>query len=221
MKHNVKDMPSPELMERMFTAVPVELCPRITALQSKRVFDFWEEWESESGQVRDVPFWAVAWPAAAVLARFILENNDLVKGKRVLDLGCGSGVSSIACAMAGAVHVRANDIDPFALEMASANAALNNVNLELSGVNLLSADEFCEADTVLAADMFYSERQSKLLLGFLRKMRAAGSQILIADAGRPFAPKDGTKLLWSQSVDVDREVEGVCERVVNIITIDD
>ena len=212
-------MPSSELMERMFTASPVEICPQITALQSKRVFDFWEEWESESGKVQDVPFWAIVWPAAAVLARFILENNYWAKGKRILDLGCGSGVSSIACAMAGAAHVRANDIDPFALEMTSRNAALNNVNLELSADNLLIADKLYEADTVLIADMFYSERQSILLLDFLEKMQAAGSQILIADAGRPFAPKNGAKLLWTQSAYVDKEVEGAEKRVVNVITI--
>jgi len=206
-------------MERMFTASPVEICPQITALQSKRVFDFWEEWESESGKVQDVPFWAIVWPAAAVLARFILENNYWAKGKRILDLGCGSGVSSIACAMAGAAHVRANDIDPFALEMTSRNAALNNVNLELSADNLLIADKLYEADTVLIADMFYSERQSILLLDFLEKMQAAGSQILIADAGRPFAPKNGAKLLWTQSAYVDKEVEGAEKRVVNVITI--
>jgi len=220
MKHNAKDMPSSELMGRMFTASPVDLCPRITALQSKRIFDFWEEWESESAKMQDVPFWAVVWPAAAVLARFILENDHWVKGKRVLDLGCGSGVSSIACVMAGAAHVKANDIDPFALEMTSRNAALNGVNLELNGVNLLGGNEVCKADTVLAADMFYSERQSIQLLDFLKKMQAGGSQIIIADAGRPFAPKDGAKLLWSQTVDVDREIEGVFERLVNIITID-
>jgi predicted nicotinamide N-methyase len=220
MEHKVRNMPSSKLMERVFTAAPVELCPHITALQSERIFDFWEEWESESGQVQDVPFWAVVWPAAAVLARFILENDYWVKGKRVLDLGCGSGVSSIACVMAGAAHVKANDIDLFALEMASANAALNGVSFELSSVNLLTAGEFCEADTVLVADMFYNERQSILLLDFLKKMRTAGSKILIADAGRPFAPKDGVKLLWSQSVNVNKEIEGVDKRIVNIITID-
>lgn len=213
-------MPSRKLMERMFGIGPVEHCTSITALQVKAVFDFWEEWERESAFERDVPFWALVWPAAAVLGRFILENTEWVKGKRVLDIGCGSGVSSIACALAGAAHVKANDIDPAALEMTSINAGLNGVSLELSGVNLLTADEICEVDTVLAADMFYSKHQADLLSGFLEKTRRCGAQVLIADAGRPFAPRNGTRLLWSRTVDVNKEVEGVERRTVNVITFD-
>jgi predicted nicotinamide N-methyase len=42
---------------------------------------------------------------------YLLDNKSLVKGRRVLDVGCGCGASSIAAKMAGAINVIANDID--------------------------------------------------------------------------------------------------------------
>ena len=44
--------------------------------------------------------------------RYLLDNPDVVRGKRVLDVGSGCGASSIAARMLGASHVLANDIDP-------------------------------------------------------------------------------------------------------------
>lgn len=46
--------------------------------------------------------------------------------KRVLDVGCGSGILSIAAEKLGAVHVRAIDYDPLSVENTVENAALNN-----------------------------------------------------------------------------------------------
>ena len=46
---------------------------------------------------------------------------------RVLDLGCGSGILSIAAAKLGAAHVWALDIDPLAVKATQENAALNNL----------------------------------------------------------------------------------------------
>ena len=46
-------------------------------------------------------------------------------GKRVLDLGCGSGILGIGALLLGCAHVTGCDIDPKAPEVAAANAALN------------------------------------------------------------------------------------------------
>lgn len=48
-------------------------------------------------------------------------------GMRVLDLGCGSGIVSIAAARLGAEHVDAVDILPEAVEVTRSNAAANGV----------------------------------------------------------------------------------------------
>ncbi|WP_297212791.1 50S ribosomal protein L11 methyltransferase [uncultured Flavonifractor sp.] len=50
-----------------------------------------------------------------------------VPGKPVLDLGCGSGILSIAALALGASHAVAVDIDPKAVDVAYENAALNGI----------------------------------------------------------------------------------------------
>ena len=48
-------------------------------------------------------------------------------GDRVLDLGCGSGILSIAALCLGAEYAAAVDIDPKAVDVAYENAALNGI----------------------------------------------------------------------------------------------
>jgi ribosomal protein L11 methyltransferase len=60
----------------------------------------------------------------------LLEGLEL-PGKSVLDLGCGSGILSIAAAKKGAARVTATDIEEAAVEIARENAAANGVSLEL------------------------------------------------------------------------------------------
>jgi ribosomal protein L11 methyltransferase len=49
-------------------------------------------------------------------------------GMRVLDLGCGSGILAVACALLGASHVLAIDVDPLALSATAENSAANGVS---------------------------------------------------------------------------------------------
>ena len=56
-----------------------------------------------------------------------LSMSDAVKGARVLDYGCGSGILSIAAAKLGAVDVTAIDIDDSALEVCRENVSLNGL----------------------------------------------------------------------------------------------
>jgi len=59
----------------------------------------------------------------------LLESADIT-GKRVLDVGCGSGILSVGACLLGAIDVLAIDIDPIAVEVAKENRALNNVSFE-------------------------------------------------------------------------------------------
>jgi ribosomal protein L11 methyltransferase len=67
----------------------------------------------------------------------------------LLDLGCGSGVLAIAAARLGWRPVLAVDNDPAAVEAASNNAAINQVELEARRLDLRT-DEVPRADTVAA-----------------------------------------------------------------------
>lgn len=56
-----------------------------------------------------------------------LERQE-VRGKRVLDLGCGSGILGIGARVLGCGHVCGCDIDPKAPDVALGNAALNGID---------------------------------------------------------------------------------------------
>jgi ribosomal protein L11 methyltransferase len=67
----------------------------------------------------------------------------------LLDLGCGSGVLSIAAAKIGYAPVTALDLDGAAIEAARANAEANEVTLELALADVL-LDPLPAADLALA-----------------------------------------------------------------------
>jgi len=65
-------------------------------------------------------------------------------GQVVLDLGCGSGILSIAALLLGAKHVTACDIDPKAPDVVRSNAALNGISDE--ALTVLCGDVLAPGD---------------------------------------------------------------------------
>src|SRR5882672_1785127 len=94
-----------------------------------------ESWLEE--QNVDPPYWAFCWPGGQAIARYLLDNPDLVRGKRVIDFATGSGVSALAAARAGASTVVANDIDALALIAVRLNAEANGLGLDVSAEDWL------------------------------------------------------------------------------------
>lgn len=65
--------------------------------------------------------------ATTRLMLMMMEPLSL-KGKAVLDMGCGTGVLGIAARLMGANEITAIDIDPWSVENTRENAALNEIN---------------------------------------------------------------------------------------------
>lgn len=127
-------------------------------------------------RVMDNPlYWVFCWASGQVLARYLLTHPEFVRGKRVLDFGCGSGVVAIAAALAGAREVVACDIDPLALAATRVNAALNGVSLTLAGD--FHAVEG-ELDLIIVADVLYDRDN----LAWLGEFLARASRVLLADS---------------------------------------
>ncbi len=210
--------PSPALLAELAPLAPVAGCAPLVAHQADDVFELWRRWEVERGGRCTVPFWAVVWPGARMIARWLLAHEEIVRGKRVLDLGCGGAAAGIAAMLAGARALVANDVDPAALRVARLNAAANHVALESSSLNLVAGAPPA-VDVVLVADMFYERSVSDAALAFLTRARAAGCTVLIADAGRPFAPREGVEVLATDTLPVNRDLEGVAEREVRLLAL--
>lgn len=64
------------------------------------------------------------WPASLLFGAYLAEHAHLVAGKRVVELGAGSGVAGIVCAALGAQHVCLTDV-PCALQLIRSNVARN------------------------------------------------------------------------------------------------
>ncbi|KAI5393532.1 uncharacterized protein LOC127092732 [Lathyrus oleraceus] len=65
------------------------------------------------------------WESARLMASILAENPNIVAGKRVLELGCGSGGICSMIASRHADQVVATDGDDFALDLLSKNVASN------------------------------------------------------------------------------------------------
>src|SRR3979490_777266 len=102
------------------------LVPEIALYLASEITPIWratEVWLAEHNL--EPPFWALAWPGGQALARHVLDDPSIVAGRRVLDFAAGGGIAAIACALAGAAHVEAAEIDDLALAAITLNAAAN------------------------------------------------------------------------------------------------
>jgi predicted nicotinamide N-methyase len=179
-------------------------------------FQLWENLEKEAGHICDVPFWAIAWPAARALSTFIVSHPEMFEARTVLDFGCGCGIAGITAAKLGGI-VTLNDIDPLATHVASINSQLNSVSCTISDENLLSKSINHYYDIILIADCFYQKTISDQIITYLCKQCKNGSMIFIADGHRPFTPRNNCRLIETILMKVDFAIEGVTERSVDLL----
>ena len=153
------------------------------------------------------PFWAFAWAGGQALARYVLDNPDVVAGKAVIDFASGSGLVAIAAAKAGAARVLAADIDGYCAQALSLNAEANGVIVGFTDVDLLDTPAPPWAQVILAGDIFYEKPLAEQVLAWLSAARSAGATVLIGDPGRSYFPRTGLIHLAEYQVATTRELE--------------
>ena len=183
------------------------LVPEIKLHLAEESVPIWQKTEEELGEINvPPPYWAFAWAGGQALARYILDNPELVRDRRVLDLGTGSGLTAIAAMLAGATRVLASDIDTFALAAARMNAAENKVTFENTNENLLSSPPG-RYDLILAGDLFYERTLAEEVLAFIEAAALGGAVVLIGDPQRNYFPRGRFTLAAEYQVPVTRELE--------------
>jgi predicted nicotinamide N-methyase len=167
------------------------LVPEVQLHTVDDVVGLWEAMETEGGGAgSDPPFWAAAWPGGQALARYVLDHPGAVVGRRVLDLGAGSGLVAVAARLAGATSVLASDIDPYSHTAVQVNAELNGVTgIEVVG-DVLDAGA-PDVDVVLAGDVCYDREMTSRVLPFLGTAWLGGAAVYLGDPGRAYVPKEG------------------------------
>lgn len=148
------------------------------------------EWEQlrheEGGAGRPVPYWARVWPSGRELARAVARDPP-PPGSRVLELGCGLALPSLAAARAGA-HVLATDGSQDAVAFAAHVLALNAVEAEVARADWAAHGDALVArgpwDVVLAADVLYTRANAEQAAALLPRLLAPGGHVRLADPER-------------------------------------
>lgn len=145
-----------------------------------------EELLSEEAFEREelLPYWADLWPSALALARAVAGRT--LRGARVLELGCGLGLPSVAAALAGG-RVTATDWSADAVAFTARNARRNGARLETAVVAWERPEALLARapwDLVLGSDVLYEARNVPLLAGLLPRLTGARGAAWISDPGR-------------------------------------
>jgi predicted nicotinamide N-methyase len=133
-----------------------------------------------------IPYWAELWPSAIALSQFLAANPSLVKGKDVLEIGCGPALPSIVAAMSGG-NVEVTDYLPEALNLAQHNLQLNSITSARTSLLDWRNPGNRKADVVLASDVAYESRSFEPLIKALRSLTRPGGRIILSEPNRKFS----------------------------------
>jgi predicted nicotinamide N-methyase len=129
------------------------------------------------------PYWAELWPSSIALSQYILNNKPLFKNKKVLELGCGLGLTGLAARAADAVVVF-SDYDPLSLEFTRRNFDQLPKVMLLDWRKPLIEEEF---DLIIGADILYERKMMSPLLNVCRQAVRKDGMVLLAEPGRMIA----------------------------------
>jgi predicted nicotinamide N-methyase len=184
------------------------LVPEIRLHLATEITSIWQATEATLARSGlPPPFWAFAWAGGQALARYLLDLPGTASGRFVVDFGAGSGLVAIAAAKAGAAHVLAADIDHFAAAAIAANAALNNVQVAVTTVDLIGAAN-PRWQLVVAGDVCYEQPMAGRTADWLRSLARRGCVVLLGDPGRSYLPSAGLRERARYLVPTSRDLEG-------------
>ena len=194
------------------------LVPEIELYLATEITPIWqatEDWLAERNI--EPPFWAFAWPGSQALARLMLDGTVDVRGRRVLDFAAGGGLAAIAAMKAGAASADAAEIDPLALAATRVNARHNGVSVATPDGDVVGQPP--RWDTVLAGDVCYEAPMTGHIMPWLRRLAREGAEVLLADPGRAYLPKEGLVALARFVVPTTRELEDRDAREVTVFRV--
>ena len=180
--------------------------PEIRLHLADEAHGLWQKTEIELDAVGlPPPFWAFAWAGGQGLARYVLDHQQNVAGRTVVDFAAGSGLVAIAAALAGAESVTAVDTDPFCAEAIRLNADLNGVAIGFDETERIGGA--MAADVLLAGDVFFDRELAARLTPWFDHLARDGMTVLVGDPGRAYLPGDRLDCLATYTVPVTRALE--------------
>ena len=136
------------------------------------------------------PYGLELWPAAIMLAEYILQN-DRSGGGQAIEIGCGLALVSMAASRAG-WNVMATDNESTSLRFARYNAAQNDVRIDgYESLDWRNPAKERHFDRVFAADVLYQLVDHEPILCCLKVLLSPDGVALVADPNRGVADRFG------------------------------
>ena len=132
------------------------------------------------------PYFGILWPAAEGLAQFIHAHPEIVKNKKVLELGSGLGFPSLVARHEGA-EVLTTDYHPDVEEYFLRNCRHSSLEVSYQRLNWReSREDIGLFDLVMGSDVLYESKHPREVVEGLTRFLRPGGKILLSDPGRAY-----------------------------------
>ena len=115
----------------------------------------------------------LTWTGGRALAEYLAARPELVEGRRVLELGCGSALVSLTCRELGAAATSATDVDGLDRVDAAVSPAFFDVCSEAA---------LPPCDVMVAADVMYTSDLARALARRAAEAHRGGARVVVADS---------------------------------------
>lgn len=135
-------------------------------------------------QENRLPYGVSLWPSSIALVHEIVSLADEFAGKRVLELGAGTGLPGIVAASFGGKVVQ-TDRDELALHLCRRNGERNGVEgVEHRLADWTAWDDAGRYDWIIGSDILYGESLHPQLRRIFETNLAEGGRVLLSDPFR-------------------------------------
>ena len=130
------------------------------------------------------PYGLALWPASIALAHELVSRAPELRGRRVLELGAGTGLPGIVAATYGASVVQTDRLEE-ALTIGRLNAERNEVRtIEHRLADWTEWTDIERYDLILGGDVIYAPRLQPFLRAIFDTNLAPGGRLLLGDPFR-------------------------------------
>ncbi|HET7228887.1 MAG TPA: methyltransferase domain-containing protein [Longimicrobium sp.] len=145
-----------------------------------------EEEQTFLSEFRDkLPYGVAMWPSGIALAHEVLARAGEFRGKRVLELGAGTGLPGIVASSLGARVVQ-TDRHEVAMAVCRRNGERNGaVGIEYRLADWSEWADTARYDWILGADILYGDAFHANLRQIFSSNLAPGGRVLLTDPFRP------------------------------------
>ena len=132
----------------------------------------------------DFPFWTRLWPSAIALSIFLRENEDLIEGKKLLELGAGLGLPSVVAATKAQSVTSSDHIDAAVETMAKSFSHHGFKNANSVRIDVRGIPEELQGDLLLLSDINYDPQLFPDLMKLVKRFLKNGSTIILSTPQR-------------------------------------